>query len=224
MHLSTSQDGPLKILFLGAHCDDIEIGCGATILTLRDNATNVDIRWVTFSGDVDRQIETRTSAERFLGDHMARTKLEFCVFRESFFPAEQSKIKEKFEKIKAEFAPDLIFTHYRHDRHQDHRIVNELTWNTWRSHTILEYEIPKYDGDLGQPNVFMPLSHELAAEKAAILTECYASQAERSWFSADTFNGLMRIRGIESSCPEPMAEAFYGQKVTLRFPATRPPT
>lgn len=217
MRLRPNSDGPLKILFLGAHCDDVEIGCGATILKLRHDRADVDVRWVTFSGSEIRKAETAVGAENFLGHLAANCKLEFGEFRESFFPSQLAELKEKFEEIKASFEPDLIFTHYRNDRHQDHRVVSDLTWNTWRGHTILEYEIPKYDGDLGQPNVFTPVTREIADEKARILMEAYESQLGRNWFTADTFTGLMRIRGIESGCPEPMAEAFYGSKIELGF-------
>lgn len=224
MRLRPDDREPLKILFLGAHCDDVEIGCGATILNLRDAGINPEIRWVTFSGADERRVETQGSAKDFLGPLSSRAELQFCDFRESFFPSQHAEIKEKFESIKADFDPVLIFTHYRHDRHQDHRVISDLTWNTWRSHKILEYEIPKYDGDLGQPNIYMPATRAVANEKAAILMRHYQSQLDRSWFSPDTFTGLMRVRGVESGCDQPMAEAFYGAKVELGFTADSGPS
>lgn len=208
---------PLELLLLGAHCDDIEIGCGATLLKLRESGQACNITWVTFSGSETRQSETTKSADRFLGQLSASTKVIFGEYRESHFPSKVGELKDMFEDIKSMTNPDLILTHYRDDRHQDHRVISDVTWNTWRSHTILEYEIPKFDGDLGQPNVFIGVSRETADEKAEILMECYQSQLSKEWFSPDTFTGLMRLRGIESGTQEPMAEAFYGRKTTLSF-------
>jgi LmbE family N-acetylglucosaminyl deacetylase len=136
-------------------------------------------------------------------------------FKESFFPYRGEEIKAYFESLKKMVAPDLVFTHYRHDLHQDHRIVCELTWNTFRNHSILEYEIPKYDGDLGQPNVFVPVDSALTKEKTQILMECFGTQRNRQWFSKDTFQAMLRLRGIESNSPTKYAEAFYGRKVLL---------
>jgi LmbE family N-acetylglucosaminyl deacetylase len=198
-----------KVLFLGAHSDDIEIGCGGTILSLSKSNPSLDILWVVFSAKGRRRQEARSSAQFFLGS-AGRSKVVIKSFRESYFPGEYARIKEFVETLKT-FAPDAIFTHYRDDRHQDHRVLSDLTWNTFRNHLIFEYEIPKYDGDLGQPNVFVPLELELARAKARSLCEAFQSQGKRHWFSAETFLGLMRLRGVE--CGSQFAEGFHCRKI-----------
>ncbi|MDD9940623.1 MAG: PIG-L family deacetylase [Myxococcales bacterium] len=209
-------EGPLTtVLCLGAHCDDVEIGCGGTLMRLGAAHPGLAVHWVVFSGDADREGETRRAAQRLVGD--ARLQLEVHRFRDGFFPFDGSAIKEQFEAVKRSVQPDLIFTHHREDRHQDHRLVAELTWNTFRDHWVLEYEIPKYDGDLGKPNVFVPLSRQVCRGKSAILMDEFASQRQRSWFSPETFEALARLRGVECNAPEGYAEGFLGRKLTL-FP------
>jgi LmbE family N-acetylglucosaminyl deacetylase len=206
-------DRPLRLLCLGAHADDLEIGCGGTVLTLTASR-RVDVTWVVFSGEGARQEEARRGAAAFLaGAHASRVFLE--TFRDGYFPAEWAAIKDRCEALRRESEPDLILTHHRHDRHQDHRVLAELAWNTWRNHTILEYEIPKYDGDLGHPTLHVPLSRETAGRKVEAILETFASQQGRHWFDAETFRGLLRIRGIECAAPEGYAEAFYAPKLTL---------
>jgi LmbE family N-acetylglucosaminyl deacetylase len=202
------------ILFLGAHCDDIEIGCGATILRLRESMPRAELRWAIFSSNDARRHEAMESARRFLGED-SRDHLRIESFRDGYLPYCGAEVKDVFEEIKREIQPDLIFTHYRHDLHQDHRLVCELTWNTWRNHTILEYEIPKYDGDLGQPNTFVDISAEQMELKVKTVLEVYATQTNREWFDADTLKALMRLRGVESHSGERYAEAFYARKLTL---------
>lgn len=202
------------ILCLGAHPDDIEIGCGGTILKLTRERSDLVVWWVVFNADGQRRTEARTSARSFLS-HAVREQVITKNFRNGFFPFAGGRIKEFFESLKARVAPDLIFTHYRHDRHQDHRTISDLTWNTFRDHFILEYEIPKYDGDLGQPNVFVPLEQEICREKARSIRRYFLSQSNKHWLSEDTFLGLMRLRGIECASETKYAEAFYGRKLTL---------
>ena len=206
---------PLKVLLLGAHCDDIEIGCGGTVLQLLAARPNVEVTWVVFASNGVREDEARRSASRFLGPAERPGSVIVQKFRDGYFPYHGAEIKECFEDLKKDVEPDLIFTHYRDDRHQDHRTVSDLTWNTWRRHLILEYEIPKYDGDLGAPNVFVPLPKAVCERKARIICDEFQSEANKGWLSEDTFLSLARLRGIECAAPERYAEAFYGRKVVL---------
>jgi LmbE family N-acetylglucosaminyl deacetylase len=211
--LNTGSREP-TILLLGAHCDDIEIGCGGTLLHLVRQRPAARFVWVTFSADDEREAETRAAAALLLAgarDPVVRVER----FRGSYFPHDGAALKDCFESLKA-YAPDCIVTHYRHDLHQDHRVVNELTWNTFRDHVVLEYEIPKFDGDLGQPNVYVPLTKAQLSRKCEILMECFPSQRTRAWFSPATFEAMARIRGIECNAPEGFAEAFHGRKVVLQ--------
>jgi LmbE family N-acetylglucosaminyl deacetylase len=209
-----SLGGIASVLCLGAHSDDIEIGCGGTILRVIENNPGATVHWVVFSAREDRAREAEASAARFLAGAGVRN-VELHQFRDGFFPSEQARIKTYYEELKGRVRPDLIFTHQRDDLHQDHRVVCELTWNTFRDHTILEYEIPKWDGDLGRTNVYVPLEPRHAEGKIAILTECFATQTGKQWFDQETFSGLMRLRGLECNAPYRRAEAFYGRKVVL---------
>jgi LmbE family N-acetylglucosaminyl deacetylase len=156
------------------------------------------------------------SADRFLGER-GRNSIRIESFRDGYLPYSGGRVKDVFEDVKREVTPDLIFTHYRHDLHQDHRLVNELTWNTWRNHMILEYEIPKYDGDLGQPNVFVAISPEQVERKIKTVLEVFGSETSKDWFDADTLSAILRLRGVESNAPERYAEAFYARKLRLEF-------
>lgn len=206
---------PLKVLLLGAHCDDIEIGCGGTILRLAAERSNLEVTWVVFSSNPQREQEARTSASRFL-EHAARpAKVVVKQFRDGFFPYQGSAIKEFFEELKDAIDPDLIFTHYREDRHQDHRTISDLTWNTWRRHLILEYEIPKYDGDLGTPNLFVPLDPDVCGRKARTICEVFRSEAGKGWLTEDALQAIMRLRGVECAAPGRYAEAFHCRKLVL---------
>jgi LmbE family N-acetylglucosaminyl deacetylase len=207
---------PLQILCLGAHSDDIEIGCGGTILHLLESRPSTRIDWVVFSASAARRREALRSAGLFLRGTRSKN-ITVRSYRDGFFPYAGMKIKQDFERLKKRVNPDLVFTHYRHDLHQDHRLLNELTWNTFRDHFILEYEIPKYDGDLGSPNVFSPLKASTCHKKAAFLQQAFRTQASKKWFSNDTFLALMRLRGVEASSPTGFAEAFYGRKVSLQL-------
>ena len=206
---------PLRILCLGAHSDDIEIGCGGTLLRLLEERRGCSVDWVVMSGTPERQAEARSSAAAFLGNAATRNVV-VNSFRESYFPYIAADIKDSFETLKQSIgAPDVVFTHRLQDRHQDHRLVADLTWNTFRNHLVLEYEIAKYEGDLGTPNVFVPLGRATADKKVALLLEHFASQAGRAWFRPDTFHGLMSIRGIECNAAEGRAEAFYAHKLVI---------
>ncbi|MEO2047119.1 MAG: PIG-L deacetylase family protein [Pirellulales bacterium] len=203
-----------RILCLGAHADDIEIGCGGTLLSLIREHRDLSVRWVVLSADGERAAEAQSSADRFLQDVTSKDVV-IEGFRDGFFPYQGGEIKEYFEGLKADTAPDLIFTHFGQDLHQDHRLVSELTWNTFRDHFILEYEIPKYDGKLGSPNFFVGLNDAVAAQKLNLLEECFPSQSVKPWFGADVFGSLMRLRGVECNSPSKLAEAFYARKVCL---------
>jgi LmbE family N-acetylglucosaminyl deacetylase len=201
-----------RILCLGAHCDDIEIGCGGMILRLLTEDPNIEICWRVFSSTSVRKKEALEGAKLFLSG-AKKNKVTIHKFRDRFFPSLQAQIKSEFDKLKKEFAPDVILTHYRHDLHQDHRVINELTWNTFRNHLILEYEIPKYDGDLGTPNFFVGLDRSICQRKAEYILDAYASQRAKQWFTPDTFMALQRLRGIEANCAGGFAEGFHCRKL-----------
>ena len=203
-----------QLLCLGAHCDDIEIGCGATLLKLLDRRPDLRVHWIVFSSDEQRAREARESASQFLG-RAKSVEVLIKSFRNAYFPAVACHIKDDFEALKREVVPDLIFTHYENDGHQDHRVVSELTWNTFRNHLILEYEIPKYDGDLRRPNVFSCIEDADGQRKIDMIMQCFASQRDKQWFDPDVFRAMLRLRGMESNSPTRFAEAFYCRKLVL---------
>jgi LmbE family N-acetylglucosaminyl deacetylase len=202
---------PLRVLCLGAHSDDIEIGCGGTILRFAKEHPDCIFYWVVFSANGARCEEARRACERFAG---TRARPVFKTFRDGFMPFEGAQVKEVFEELKT-VSPDVIFTHTANDAHQDHRLVCDLTWNTFRNHLIVEYEIPKYDGDLGRPGVFVPLAPEIYRKKVEYLMEVFESQRKKHWFREETFLSLMRLRGMECNSPSGYAEAFYCRKLVL---------
>ena len=212
--LPPERQRPLKLLCLGAHADDIEIGCGGTILRLAAEMPDLVVRWIVFSGGGPREVEARNSAASFL-ENVAVKQIEVLQFRDGYFPFEGAAIKDRFEVIKCEFDPSLVLTHWQGDAHQDHRLVAELTHNTFRDHLVLEYEIPKYDGDLGNPGFFVPLTRAQVGCKVETISRHYTSQRERSWFSAETFLAMARLRGIGCNAPERLAEAFYVRKIVF---------
>lgn len=205
---------PLQILCLGAHSDDIEIGCGGTILRLVQEYPNSVFHWVVFSAIGVREAEAKHAASQFVPDGRLKGPL-LKSFSDAFMPFMGAEVKGVFEELKKAVSPDLIFTHYGKDAHQDHRLLAELTWNTFRDHMILEYEIPKYDGDLGQPGVFVPLDAETSQKKVQCVLETFQSQRHKRWFQSETFFSLMRLRGMECNSPSGFAEAFYCRKLTL---------
>lgn len=203
---------PLRILCLGAHSDDIEIGCGGTVLQLLAANPDTSVHWAVFGADGKREDEARASAARFLdGTQQATVHIE--PFPNSYYPDHWSDIKRVFENTLKPFEPDVIFTHYRDDRHQDHRVISDLAWNTFRNHMVLEYEIPKYDGDLGRPNLYIPLSRQTVDDKIKVLVEEFATQCSRHWFGEETFRGMMRLRGVEAATA--YAEAFHARKICV---------
>jgi LmbE family N-acetylglucosaminyl deacetylase len=213
LKLPPDSASPFKILCLGSHSDDIEIGCGGTILRLLSSNHNVEVAWVVFSSSKEREREARNSAELFL-KHAKQKEIVVKDFRDGYFPFEGTKIKDFFEELK-KVSPSLVLTHSRKDAHQDHRLIAELTWNTFREHLILEYEIPKYDGDMGQPSVFVPLDKEICQTKVRYLLEAFESQRKKRWFQEETFLSLMRLRGMECNAPSGYAEAFYCRKLVV---------
>jgi len=205
---------PFRLLCLGAHCDDIAIGCGGTILKLLGAIPGASVRWLTLTGSPRRHEEERNAAEALLAG-AAKRRVETHGYREGFLPAQWGAVKEEFERLKAEFEPNLILTHTRHDVHQDHRVVAELTWNTFRDHLVLEYEIAKFEGDLGHPNLFVPLTAAAAEAKTAAVIGCYPSQRDRESPDERALMGLMRIRGVECNAPSGWAEAFHVRKMVV---------
>ena len=204
----------LSVLCLGAHSDDIEIGAGATLLSLMERGVRLEVHWCVLSAAAEREKEARASAAAFL-TQAAGAQVETMSFQDGFFPEQGEAIKSWFESLKGRGNPDLILTHRRDDAHQDHRQVCRLTWNTFRDHSILEYEIPKWDGDLGQPNVFVPVSARALDRKIDLLMAHFGTQRSKQWFDAETFRGLARLRGMECRAPERYAEAFFGRKLLL---------
>jgi LmbE family N-acetylglucosaminyl deacetylase len=202
----------LRVLALGAHSDDIEIGAGGAILSLIAAGVRVEATWCVFTGEGVRAKEAEASARDFL-DGAARIDIALGGFRDGFLPYDGARVKEFAEALKARTNPDVIFTHWNGDAHQDHRLVSELTWNTFRDHAILEYEIPKWDGDLGRPNAFVALSDDVLARKIALLTQHFGSQRSKAWFDGETFRGLARLRGVE--CRAQYAEAFFLKKARI---------
>ncbi len=216
MHsVSLSAFEPLRsVLAIGCHADDIEIGCGGTMLELTRMHPQCEVDWVVLAAPGEREEEARASAEAFLAA-AAVSRVEVHPYRDGFLPYSGGEVKQVFEDLKRRVEPQLVLTHTRSDLHQDHRLACELTWNTFRNHLIFEYEIPKFDGDLGTPNVFMALSAEIVEEKLALLERHFPSQSQKHWFDRDTFSGLMRLRGMESVAPERFAEAFTCRKLVL---------
>jgi LmbE family N-acetylglucosaminyl deacetylase len=204
----------LSVLCLGAHSDDIEIGAGGTLLSLQERGVRLDVHWCVLSGVGERESEARNSASEFLSA-TGRSQIEIMSFRDSFFPEQGDAIKSWFAALRERVDPDLIFTHRRGDAHQDNRHVCRLTWNTFRDHCILEYEIPKWDGDMGQPNLYVPISADALRKKIDLLSTHFGSQRSKQWFDPETFLGLARLRGMECRAPERYAEAFVGRKLAL---------
>jgi LmbE family N-acetylglucosaminyl deacetylase len=206
--------GIRRVLALGAHADDIEIGCGGTILRLAAEVPDLEVNWVVFCSTPERAREAQASAESFLGSVPAR-RIVVKGHRDGYLPYAGPQVKDDFEALKAFGSPDLVLTHYREDRHQDHRAVSELTWNTWRNHLILEYEIPKYDGDFGSPNVFAEISASTMERKADLVLRHFGSQSGKHWLTRDLLQAVARIRGMECVAGERYAEAFYCRKLVF---------
>lgn len=204
----------LAVLCLGAHSDDIEIGAGGTLMQWIATGAKLDVVWCVLSARGEREDEARRSAAAFLSG-AASTRIEVMNFKDGFFPAESEQIKGWFEALKLRVQPGLILTHRRDDAHQDHREVCRHTWSTFRDHLVLEYEIPKWDGDLGRPNLYVPLGASVLERKMDLLLAHFGSQRSKDWFDRDTFAGLARLRGMECRAPERYAEAFFANKLVL---------
>jgi LmbE family N-acetylglucosaminyl deacetylase len=213
LQLATANER-LSVLCLGAHSDDIEIGVGATLLSLILHGVRLEVQWCVLSATGQREAEARASAEEFLVDAEV-VKIDVMSFEDGFFPEQGQMIKRWFERLKLRNKPDIIFTHFRSEAYYDHREVSRLTWNTFRDNCILEYEIPKWDGDLGQPNVFMPISAGTLERKIELLVKHFSSQRDKHWFDEETFRALARLRGMESHATERYAEAFFARKLVL---------
>jgi LmbE family N-acetylglucosaminyl deacetylase len=212
IRLSLPREDAIQVLCLGAHPDDIEIGCGGTLLSLKCTLPLVKFYWVVLTGSGIRRNEAATSAELFTRG--CEKEIVLKEYRDGFL-SYGAEVKDFFEELKTRVNPDLIFTHWRGDAHQDHRLISKLTWNTFRSHLILEYEIPKYDGDMGQPGVFVPLQQEICQAKVRSIVDTFQSQHNKPWFQEQTFFSLMHLRGIESSARSGYAEAFHCRKLAL---------
>jgi LmbE family N-acetylglucosaminyl deacetylase len=204
----------LSVLCLGAHSDDIEIGAGGTILGLIASGVKLEVHWCVLSAGGQRTSEARASAEAFL-EGCCSSKIEVADFEDSYFPAHSRAIKQWLLDVRGRVHPDIVFTHAKSDAHQDHREVNQLTWNVFRDHLVLEYEIPKWDGDLGQPNAYVPLTAEVLERKIGLLHEHFGTQRSKDWFDRETFAGLARLRGMECRAPEHFAEAFTMRKAKI---------
>lgn len=214
MNLDIETSRPLKVLCIGAHCDDIEIGCGGTLLKLFATYPNSFCYWVILCSTAERERECRNSAETFLAGVRER-EVAINHFRDGYLPFQGTDLKDYFESLKGDISPDIVFTHHRHDLHQDHRMVADLTWNTFRNHLILESEIPKYDGDLRSPNLFVELDESHCRQKIDHILAYYKTQKTRTWFDEDTFWALLRLRGLEAHSPTGLAEGFHVRKALL---------
>jgi LmbE family N-acetylglucosaminyl deacetylase len=213
LKLASREEG-LTILCIGAHCDDIEIGCGGTLLRLLEEYPVKQVRWIVFTSTQERAKEARSCAEAFLVN-VKKKEIMIKSFRDSFLFDSAAEVKRSMEEIRKNFQPDVVFTHHRKDLHQDHRLLAELTWNAFRNHLILEYEIPKYDADLGSPNFFVSLDKSVVDKKTCLLNKHYLSQSAKHWFDPELFSGLMRLRGMECASSTRYAEAFHTRKTTL---------
>ncbi|MEM9410303.1 MAG: PIG-L deacetylase family protein [Planctomycetota bacterium] len=203
------------VLCLGAHADDIEIGCGGTLMKIIESNPNIKIHWVVFSASGQRETEAVQSAHGLVGN--AKLNVETHRFTDSYFPSQWKRIKKEFSRIRREIKPQIVFTHRLEDRHQDHRVIAEFTWNAFRDQAIFEYEIPKYEGDLGQPNVFVPLSQTVSEEKCRWITEVFQTQKDKYWFDKEVLMSLLRIRGVEAGRTVKYAEGFYCRKLAFDF-------
>lgn len=216
MHLGLAGPGErLSVLCIGAHSDDIEIGAGATILGWIERGVRLDVHWSVLSAQGARADEAHASATAFLA-RAARAVIDLAKFRDGFFPHQGSEIKDWFEALKKRTSPDVVLCHWHDDAHQDHRQVSELTWNTFRDHVILEYEIPKWDGDAGRPNVYIPASRTVMERKTRLLGDHFGSQRSKDWFDGEIFMGLARLRGMECRAADGFAEAFHARKLTVQ--------
>ena len=212
LNLPSPRGRRLELLCIGAHCDDIEIGCGGTLLALQQQHLDCRIHWLVLTSTPSRREETLAAATAFMRPS-ARGEVRICDFRDGFLPAHFTDVKAQFESFKRLVEPDLVFTHYGMDRHQDHSLTSQVTWQTFRDHMVWEYEIPKYDGDLATPNMYVMLPEAIAAQKVDVIMRSFASQAGKPWFKADNLRAIMRLRGLESRAQSGFAEGFHCRKL-----------
>ena len=213
LRLNTNRQTPLQVVCIGAHCDDIEIGCGGSLVALSQAYPEAVFHAWVFSGETSRAAETASCLASLVG--VDRLRLTQLSYRDGYFPADWSAIKESIRDLSTTVRADLVFTHTASDAHQDHRTLAELTWNHFRNHLILEYEIVKYEGDLPRCNTYLPLSVEQMKAKTDALMRSFPSQAGKYWFTAANFEAIARLRGIESHAPEGFAEGFVVRKSVL---------
>jgi len=216
LKLLPSAGKALDILCIGAHCDDIEIGCGATILSLQAQNPRCRFHWFILTSTPQRRIEAMEAVEALV-EAPARGEIRILALRDGFLPAHVAEVKDEFEQVKRSTNVDLILTHHGQDRHQDHELASRVTWQTFRDHMIWEYEIPKYDGDLLTPNLYVPLPSERVARKLEVITRAFRSQQTKSWFKRENLEALMRLRGLESRAPSGYSEAFHCRKLLCTF-------
>ena len=207
-------DGITALLCLGAHPDDIEIGCGATLFRLLAEQPGMHVTWVVLSGDAVRAAEARRSAESWC-EAAAGVDIVLEEFPDSFFPSVWRELKDSLHRLGERIDPDLVLTHRRDDLHQDHRLVGELTWNVFRDHLILEYEIPKYEGDLGRPNLFTVLDEATCRKKIESIRRHFISQRAKPYLSEEMLWATLRLRGLEAAAPSGLAEGLYSRKLTI---------
>jgi LmbE family N-acetylglucosaminyl deacetylase len=215
--LSTDRE-PQRVLCIGAHCDDIEIGCGGALLQLQKRGGNLTIDWVVLTGEESRRAET-AAAMKLLVEPAFRGELVFGGFPDSRLPTVYGELKDFFGPLRARFKPNLVFCHDKHDAHQDHRLVNEMVWGAFRNHLILEYEIVKWDGGLTTPNTYVPLDRDVIDRKVDVLMRTYGSQRSKDWFTPETILAVTRIRGVECRAPSGHAEGFFARKIVLPLSA-----
>ena len=203
------RDEPLRVVCLGAHADDIEIGAGGTILRLLDERPNTHVTHVVFSADAIRADEARAAARQLLA--AAEADIHVLGHRDGFFPFEAADIKGFAQAALEGVRPHLVLTHRRDDAHQDHRVIADLAWQTFRGATIAAYEIPKWDGDLDRPNAYVALDDATITRKLALLADHFPTQQAKGWYDDETFRGLARVRGVEAGVR--YAEAFHCTKL-----------
>lgn len=217
MRLAWQADRALQIVCIGAHCDDIEIGCGGSLVALSQAYPLSHFHCWVFSGNAARAAESRACLTQLLDAE--RFTLQVFDHRDGYFPAQWAQVKERLATLSQTINADLVFTHTARESHQDHRVLAELTWNHFRRHTVLEYEIAKYEGDLGRANFYIPLSTEQFEAKLSALLSAFPSQASKGWFTRNTFEAIARLRGVESHATSGYAEAFRARKSVLDLSA-----
>jgi len=218
LQLETPAGRPLSILAIGAHPDDIEIGAGGTLLSLAAACPGLQARYLVLTGTAERHEEARSAASAFLP--ATDVHIDLHELPEGRFPAVWARVKDALEDVARSCSPDLILAPSRADAHQDHRTIGEIVPTVFRDQLYLGYEIPKWDGDLSQPSMYLPLSADVARRKVELLHKCFPSQRVRDWWDDEVFLGMARLRGME--CRAPYAEAFTCTKSAILPPILAP--